>query len=97
MGRVGLHIRLSPELHARVKDVAEDFDVSMNELINQVLGDFFFLDKMHVITVYERKLPEPHFEIILPESLHGLQERTRLVDGPGKGVSKMVREEDSTG
>ena len=58
MGKVGFHIRLEPELHARIKDMSDDLEVSMNQLVHDVLNDFFYLDKMYVARIYKRTMGE---------------------------------------
>ena len=77
MGRVGFHMRMDQELHASVMDAADRLDMSMNEFICTVLGDFLDDDELYIIRLKVERLEGKEivgYEIKVPPALTGLQD-----------------------
>lgn len=68
---VGFHVRLDPELHAGVRDVAVGLGVSMNELICSILADFVE-DDVYILKLRVMKRPDGsvEYQMEIPDGLH---------------------------
>ena len=77
MGRVGFHMRMDQDLHASVMDAANRLDMSMNEFICTVLGDFLDDDELYIIRLKVERLEGKEivgYEIKVPPALTSLQD-----------------------
>lgn len=82
---IGFHARLDPELHASVRDAAEDQGVSMNELISRVLADYVRYD-IYVLKLHVLETPDGWLEYSM-EIPSGLHDGKRLADTGGTKVT----------